>query len=82
MQIDQQRKALSVLLILSAVIGALVSAAAILYHFRDRLGISRLWLKKSRDSAQWKDCCCFTDEQCEEEEPAEEVPAEEKPADD
>lgn len=62
MQDEKHSKTLSVIVTLSVIIGALVSAAAVLYYFREKLGLDKLWDKIRRVSKKTEDCCYICDE--------------------
>lgn len=63
MQDEKQPKVLSVIITLSVIIGALASAVAILYYFREKIGLERLLEKVRRDnSKKVEGCCCICDE--------------------
>lgn len=57
-----QSGVLSVIVTLSVIIGALASIVAIMYVFREKLGIDRLIEKYRRDEQKWENCCCITDD--------------------
>ena len=62
MQEERHSKVLSVIVTLSVFIGALVSAAALLYYFREKLGLDK-WIDKiRRGGKKVEDCCYICDE--------------------
>ncbi len=58
MQDEKQSKILSVIITLSVIIGALASAVAILYYFREKLGLDK-WLEKVRRVSKKPESCCY-----------------------
>lgn len=57
-----QSGVLSVIVTLSVIIGALASLVAVMYVFREKLGIDKLIEKYRRDEQKWENCCCYTDD--------------------
>ena len=70
-----QSGVLSVIVTLSVIIGALASAVAILYYFREKLGLEKLVEKYRRDEKPWDNCCCISDD-CDEAYSQDDVPTE------
>ncbi len=62
MQEEKQSGLLSVIVALSVIIGALASAVAILYYFREKIGLERLVEKYRSDGTPWDNCCCISDD--------------------
>jgi len=60
---EKQRSGiLSVIVTLSIIIGALASIVAILYVFREKLGLTKWLGKKHRKDDSWEDCCLISDD--------------------
>ena len=57
-----QSGVLSVIVTLSVIIGALASVVAIMYVFREKIGIDKLIEKYRRDEKPWDNCCCISDD--------------------